>query len=90
MSDFVKKYPALSLFILASIIAIIPIVLVTIGLLPSGFSQLGALSASAAGIILVVIEGRKGGLLELLRRVLIWKVGIGDLVLMDILVEIIF
>ena len=77
MSDFVKKYPALSLFILASIIAIIPIVLVTIGLLPSGFSQLGALSASAAGIILVVIEGRKGGLLELLRRVLIWKVGIG-------------
>lgn len=77
MSDIVKKYPALSLFILSSIVGAAPMALVATGLFPSGFSQLGALSASVAGIILVAIEGRKGGVRELLRRVLIWKVGIG-------------
>jgi len=77
MSNFIKKYPALSLYFLSSIIGGAPIALVTTGLLPSGFSQLGALSASVAGIILVVIEGRNGGVRELLRRVLIWKTGIG-------------
>jgi hypothetical protein len=29
-----------------------------------------------AAIILVVVEGRKGGLRELLSRILIWRVGI--------------
>ena len=51
--------------------------LVAAGILPSGFAQLGALSASASGIILAAVERRKGGVRELLRRVLIWKVGIG-------------
>ena len=46
------------------------------GLLPPGASQLGALSASLAAIVLVVVEGRKGGLRELLGRFLIWRVGI--------------
>lgn len=77
MSDFVQKHPALSLLILASILGVIPIAIVALGILPSGFSQLAALSASTAGMILVAIEGRKGGVRALLRRGLIWKAGIG-------------
>jgi hypothetical protein len=45
-------------------------------LLPAEASQLGALSASLAGIILAAVEGRKGGVRELLGRSLIWRVGI--------------
>jgi len=77
MTNFVKKYPALSLLLLASLLAISPMTLVSTGLLPAGFSQLGALSASTAAIILAAIESRKRGVRELLARVLIWKVGIG-------------
>jgi len=77
MAELVKKYPALALFALASLLGILPMTLVAAGILPSGFSQLGALSASASGIILAAVERRKGGVRELLRRVLIWKVGIG-------------
>ncbi len=76
MSTFVKKYPALSLFVLASILGTAPSLVVAAGLLPTWASQLGALSASTAGIILAAIEGRKGGVRELLGRVLIWRVGI--------------
>ena len=77
MSNIVKKNPALSLFVLALILAMIPLPLVITGLLPSGFMQLSALSASAAGIILAAVERRKGGVKELLRRALIWRVGFG-------------
>jgi membrane protease YdiL (CAAX protease family) len=49
---------------------------VAAGIVPPGFAQLGALSSSAAGIILAAIEGRKGGVRELLGRALIWRVGI--------------
>jgi len=75
MSNLVKKYPAISLYVLASIFGVAPIAAVAAGL-PPGFSQLGALSASLAGIILAAVEGRKGGVRELLGRVLIWRVGI--------------
>jgi hypothetical protein len=71
MSGLVKRFPALSLFILALVLGVLPLTLVAAALLPAGFSQLGALSASAAGIILAAIEGRRGGVRELLRRVLI-------------------
>lgn len=77
MTAFVKQYPALSLLALSSFLGILPMALVYTGLLPSGASQLGALSASAAGIILAAIESRKRGVQELLRRALIWRVGIG-------------
>ena len=76
MSAFVKKYPVLSLFVLALVFGVAPLAAVAAGLLPQGFSQLGALSASLAGIVLAVIEGRKGGVRELLGRFLIWRVGI--------------
>src|SRR5512143_2358008 len=76
MSAFVKKYPAISLLILALIFGSAPVLAIATDLLPPGASQLGALSSSLAAIVLVVIEGRKGGLRELLSRGLIWRVGI--------------
>jgi len=76
MSTFVKKYPAISLLVLAMIFGFAPALAVAAGLLPSGWIQLGALSSSLAAVVLVLIEGRKGGLRELLSRALIWRVGI--------------
>ena len=76
MSTFVKKYPALSLFVLAFILGTVPSLAVAAGLLPTGATQLSALSAGTAGIILAALEGRKGGVRELLGRFLIWRVAI--------------
>lgn len=76
MSAFVKKYPVLSLLVLSVVFAAAPYAAVATGLLPQGFSQLSALSASLAGIVLAAVEGRKGGVRELLGRFLIWRVGI--------------
>ena len=76
MSAFVKKYPAISLLVLAMIFGTVPSLAVATGLLPPAASQLGALSSSLAAIVLVVVEGRKGGLRELLSRFLIWRVGV--------------
>jgi len=53
-----------------------PALIVATGLLSPDWMQLGALSSSLAAIVLVLIEGRKGGLRELLGRALIWRVGI--------------
>jgi len=77
MSAFVKNHPAISLLLLAMIFGTAPSLAVSTGLLPPAAAQLGALSASLAAIVLVMVEGRKGGLRELLGRVLIWRVGIG-------------
>jgi len=76
MSTFVKKYPAISLLLLAMAFGFAPALAVAVGLLPSAWIQLGALSSSLAAIVLILIEGRKGGLRELLSRALIWRVGI--------------
>ncbi len=76
MSAFVKKYPALSLLALAMIFGLTPLLAVSMGLLPPSFSQLGALSSSAAGIVLAAVEGRKHGVRELLGRLLRWRVGL--------------
>jgi len=75
MSTFVKKYPAISLFVLAMIFGTAPLLAVAVGWLPSAAAQLGALSSSLAAIVLVLVEGRKGGLRELLGRISIWRVG---------------
>jgi membrane protease YdiL (CAAX protease family) len=53
-----------------------PLLAVNAGLLPAAFDQLGAFSASLAAIILAAIEGRRGGVRELLGRFLIWRVGL--------------
>ena len=76
MSAFVKKYPALSMFILVMIFGAGVSLAIATDLLPPEASQLGALSSSLAAIVLVVVEGRKGGLRELLNRFLIWRVGL--------------
>jgi len=76
MSAIVRKYPALCLLVLAMILGMAPVLAVNAGLLPTGWAQLGALSAGLAGIILAAVEGRKGGVRELLRRILIWRVGL--------------
>jgi hypothetical protein len=60
MSTIVRKYPALSLLVLAMILGAAPVVAINAGLLPESADQLGAFSASLAGIILAAIEGRKG------------------------------
>ena len=77
MSDFVRRHPALALFLLATSFGGLLVAPVVAGLAPPAFTQLGALSASAAGIILAAIEGGRGAVRELLRRVLIWRVGLG-------------
>ena len=76
MSKFVKKYPALSLFILAFVLGAAPLAAVQAGLLPKGFTQLVALSASLAGIILAAIvfwfwQQAREGLNGRLRRPLV-------------------
>ena len=75
MFIFVKNHPALSLFVLSFLLGALPLALVAAGLLPLGFSQLGALSASIAGVILAGVEGGRKSVDELLRRGLIWRVG---------------
>jgi membrane protease YdiL (CAAX protease family) len=76
MSAIVRKYPAVSLVVLAMIFGVAPLVAVNAGLLPEGADQISALSASLAGIVLAAVEGRKGGVRELLGRFLIWRVGV--------------
>jgi len=58
------------------ILGFAPSLAVATGWLPPAAAQLGALSSSLAAIVLVMVESRKGGLRELLGRILIWRVGI--------------
>jgi membrane protease YdiL (CAAX protease family) len=76
MSAIVRKYPAISLLVLASIFGVAPLAAVRAGLLPQGATQLGAVSASLAGFVLAAVEGRTGGVRELLGRFMIWRVSI--------------
>ena len=76
MSAFVKKHPALSMFVLALIFGSVVSLAIATDLLSPEAAQLGALSSSLAAIVLVVVEGRRGGLRELLSRFLIWRVGV--------------
>ncbi|HEX6304538.1 MAG TPA: type II CAAX endopeptidase family protein [Anaerolineales bacterium] len=76
MSALVKKYPALSMFVLALIFGSVVSLAIATDRLPPEAAQLGALSSSLAAIVLVIIEGRRGGLRDLLGRFLIWRVGL--------------
>jgi membrane protease YdiL (CAAX protease family) len=79
MSTFVKKYPAISMFVLAELIGGALIAPIAAGMVPadSMFFLLAAFSASLAGIILTAIVSGKAGLRKLFRRLLVWRVGIG-------------
>lgn len=73
----VRRFPALSLGVLAIALGLAVVAPIAAGALPTGFLQLGALSASAAGFILAWAAGRGPTVRELARRVLIWRVGWG-------------
>jgi membrane protease YdiL (CAAX protease family) len=77
MRSLVRRFPATALFLLALALGTAPLAVVAAGILPSGFIQLGALSASAAGFILAAVWGGRPAVIDLLRRVLIWRVGLG-------------
>jgi len=79
MSNFIKKYPAISILILSQIIGVGMIAPIAAGVVPSDSALflIAAFSASLAGIILTAIVSGKGGLRELFGRLLIWRVGIG-------------
>jgi membrane protease YdiL (CAAX protease family) len=77
MSNLVKKYPTISLFILAQILSGGIAGLVLAGVLPSGIIFLATFGTSVAGLILTAIADGKDGVRELLGRLLTWRVGIG-------------
>jgi hypothetical protein len=77
MSAAVKRHPAVYLGLLAMALGAALMAPAATGLVPPAFLQLAALSASAAGLILAAIEGGRRAVRELLRRVLIWRVGVG-------------
>ena len=57
VAEFIKKYPALSLFLVAVAFGSALVAPVLAGWLSPQFLQLGALSASAAGFVLAAAEG---------------------------------
>jgi uncharacterized protein len=75
MSSFVRKHPALSLFLVALAFGPALVAPVLAGWLRPSFLQLGALSASVAGFVVAAVESGKPGVRELLGRARIWKVG---------------
>ncbi len=79
MSNFIKKYPAISILVLSQIIGVGMIAPIAAGLVPSDSALflVAAFSASLAGVILTAIVSGKDGLRGLFRRLLIWRVGIG-------------
>ncbi len=79
MSNFVKKYPAISQFVLAMIIGGGMVTPIVAGLVPSDsmFLLIAAYSASLAGIILTAIVSGKDGLRKMFGRLLTWRAGIG-------------
>lgn len=79
MSNFIKKYPAISQFVLAVLFGGGMTAPMIAGLIPSdsGAVLIAAYSASLAGVILTAIVSGKAGLREMFRRLLIWRAGVG-------------
>lgn len=75
MPEFVRKHPALSLFLVAVAFGLALVAPVLAGWLSPKFLQLGALSASLAGFVAAAVEGGKPAVRELLGRVRLWRVG---------------
>jgi hypothetical protein len=71
MSNFVKKYPAISMFIVAEIIGGGIVAGIVAGVLPEIFFLIAAFSASLAGVILTATVSGRDGLREMFRRLLI-------------------
>jgi membrane protease YdiL (CAAX protease family) len=77
MSSFVKKYPTISLFLLAQIISGGIAGLVLAKILPEGLIFFATFGTSISGIVLAAIADGREGVGRLLRRLLVWRVGIG-------------
>jgi membrane protease YdiL (CAAX protease family) len=79
ISNFVKKHPAISMYVLASILGVGMLSPIIAGVVPTDSIVLliAAYSASLAGVILTVIVSGKTGLREMFGRLGIWRVGIG-------------
>lgn len=79
MSNLVKKHPAISMYVLASLIGGGIISTIVAGVVPSDSMVflIAAYSASLAGVILTAIVSGKAGLREMFHRLLIWRAGIG-------------
>lgn len=79
MSNFVKKYPSISMYVLASILGVGMLAPIIAGMVPTDSIMLliAAYSASLTGVILTAIVSGKAGLREMFGRLRIWRVGIG-------------
>jgi membrane protease YdiL (CAAX protease family) len=75
MANFVRKYPAISMFVLAFVIGTGLTMLILNGVLPESMFVVAAASASITGLILTAIVSGRAGLRNLFRRFLIWRVG---------------
>jgi membrane protease YdiL (CAAX protease family) len=75
--SFAHRYPLASFYVLALALGASTLVLIVRGVLPAGLALTSASSASVAGIIMTVVVDGKGGTQAMLRRLLIWRVGIG-------------
>jgi uncharacterized protein len=75
--SLIGKYPIVWFFILALLLGAGTLYLVIQGVIPTDLALSSVLSASIAGIIMTAILDGRAGLKLMLRRVLIWRVGIG-------------
>ena len=73
----IHRYSIISFYILAFALGTGTVYLVVQGALPASLALASALSASIAGLIMTAIEDGSAGLKLMLRRMLIWRVGIG-------------
>jgi membrane protease YdiL (CAAX protease family) len=74
---FINRSPVVSFTILTMVLGTGWIYLVVLGALPVELALSSVLSVSIAGIIMTGLLEGKAGLILLLRRVLIWRVGLG-------------
>lgn len=77
LRSLILKYPLAAFFIIAFLLGTGFVVLIAEGMLPSEMALASVLSASGSGIVMAAAEGETAGLRRLLRRLLIWRVGIG-------------
>jgi hypothetical protein len=75
MKSIIERFPTLSLFILASVISGITMLLALQSIFPAGLF-IAMFGPSLAGIILTAIADGKTGIRKLFGRLLIWRVGI--------------
>ena len=75
--SFVNRYPIALFFLLTLVLGVGTLFLVIRGVIPVNLALSSVLSASIAGIIMTTMLDGKAGLKLMLRRVLIWHVGIG-------------